>query len=83
MTTTSEKIRPLYVGTRDWALVCESCAGYTLQTAIKNGEPGQGEFLGANGEIFELVSDSLMAVMVEDFAKYDFEVECDCRAGKS
>lgn len=83
MTTTSEKIRPLYVGTRDWALVCEFCAGYTLQTAIKNGKPGQGEFVGANGEIFELVSESLMAVMIEDFAKYDLEVACDCRAGKS
>lgn len=83
MTTTSEKIRPLYVGTRDWALVCESCAGYTLQTAIKNAEPGQGEFVGANGEIFELVSDSFRAFLVEDFARYGIKPDCDCQASKS
>ena len=73
--------RQLYVGTLDWALVCEGCAGYTLQTAIRNAKPGQTEFRGIAGEVFELVDDQMMATMIRDFAKYDLEVECDCQAG--
>ena len=73
--------RKLYVGTRDWALVCEGCAGHTLQSAIRNAKPGQTKFKGIDNETFELVDDQMMAVMVEDFAKYDMDVECDCQAG--
>lgn len=73
--------RTLYVGTRDCALVCERCAGYTLQSAIRNAKPGQTKFLGIDGEMFELVDDDMMATMIKDFAEYDLEVQCDCEAG--
>lgn len=81
-TTTHRPAKPLYVGTRDWALVCYQCAGYTLRSAIKHAKPGQVNFEGIDGEIFDLVDDKLYSVMVEDFAKYDLEVLCDCEAGK-
>ena len=79
--TTNTITRKLYVGTLDFALVCEGCAGYTLQSAIRNAKPGHTQFRGIAGEVFELVDDQMMAVIVEDFAKYDMDVECDCQAG--
>ena len=74
--------KPLYVGSRDWALVCYDCAGYTLQAAIKNAKPGQVKFQGMNGETYDLVDDDFYAVMVEEYAKYDLEILCDCEAKK-
>jgi hypothetical protein len=82
MTNTLTPTKTLYVGTRDWALVCYDCAGYTLQASIKNAKPGQVKFRGIDNETYDLVDDKFYAVMVEDFAKYDLEVLCDCEAGR-
>jgi len=55
---TATETKALYAGTFGGEVLCYSCAGVTLQASIDNARKGQRNFMGLNGETFELFEDA-------------------------